>query len=109
METADQYSMASASTLSYASPAIGLLSPSAGQDTFQDPDRPVVVTVSGIEFALMATNVEIGIAFGNVADGSLLPLIPVIARSPSVAEVTSPGWVKPATPMPSNVSFVLVR
>jgi hypothetical protein len=106
LTAADQTSATSAQVVTYADPLVVSISPRAA-DTLADSSRPVVVTIVGQEFGLMDANADVAVALGNAADGTLLPLVPVLSRSPTLTDVASPTWPRPPSPIPQSVTFIL--
>jgi hypothetical protein len=86
---ADQVSDLSAESFSFALPKITILNPPTGATT-PDPKTPVIITVTGTDFALLDPTAQVGILFGNPLDNSVSSkVLSVQTRVPSYNDAAS--------------------
>jgi hypothetical protein len=103
---ADQVSELSVATLTMATPTITSVTP-ATADGEVDAGRPTIITVRGYEFGLLDPTADVAIAFGNAADNTLLSLLAPVSRTPTIDDISSPTWVRPAAPILHTLTFAL--
>ena len=102
---ADQASASSEAVLAITPPLVVSISPPSA-DGDVSLSRPTLITLSGYGFGLLDASASVAIAFGAAADSSLRLLTPV-SRSPTLDEVSSPGWVAPPSPALQQLVFAL--